>query len=103
MLLCAAAAILLGAAEPTLAAASSPSAIVDLQEEQSDRSVAMTVEGSAVSVKGAAGKTLNVISITGKPVAVFKIDGPAWRVELNLPKGCYILKVGNVVRKISIR
>ena len=24
-------------------------------------------------------------------------------IEINLPKGCYIVKVGKVVRKISIR
>lgn len=32
-----------------------------------------------------------------------KIDGQDKRYTLNLPKGCYIIKVGNVVRKISIR
>jgi hypothetical protein len=36
-------------------------------------------------------------------VAEYEIDAPVQRVELNLSKGCYILKVGKVVRKVSIR
>jgi hypothetical protein len=32
-----------------------------------------------------------------------KIESPAQRIDLNLPKGCYILKVGKVVRKIQVR
>jgi hypothetical protein len=36
-------------------------------------------------------------------VAEYEIDAPVPLVELNLSKGCYILKVGKVVRKVSIR
>ena len=32
-----------------------------------------------------------------------QIASPAQKFELNIPKGCYIVKVGNVVRKISVR
>ena len=46
---------------------------------------------------------VTVVSLTGKAVASYKIEGPAQRVELNLPKGCYILKVGKTVRKITLR
>ena len=57
----------------------------------------------AVSVTGAQGQTLEVVSLTGRLVMSVKIDSPAQRVELNVPKGCYILKVGKVVRKIQVR
>ena len=33
----------------------------------------------------------------------FRVEGFDKRFELNLPKGCYIVKVGKTVRKISIR
>jgi hypothetical protein len=36
-------------------------------------------------------------------VMTLKIESPAQRVELNVPKGCYILKIGKVVRKVAIQ
>lgn len=68
-----------------------------------ERTVTLNVEGKSVMVSGAAGMTLEVVSVTGRNVASIKIDSPAQRVELNLPKGCYILKIGKVVRKITVR
>lgn len=65
--------------------------------------VTITVSEKTVTVNGAQGETLEVVSLTGRPVASYKIESPSQRVELNLAKGCYILKVGKVVRKISIR
>ena len=61
------------------------------------------VKGSAVSVYNAMGQTLEVFSLTGNKVASFNIDNNESTVQLLLKKGCYILKVKNVVRKISIR
>ena len=63
----------------------------------------IAVEGHFVTVSGAQGKTLQVVSLTGRLVAEYEIDAPVQRLELNLSKGCYILKVGKVVRKVSIR
>ncbi|MFA4182098.1 secretion protein [Xylanibacter rodentium] len=62
----------------------------------------ITVNRSTLHVTGASGLVLEVVSLTGKPVATVKIESPAQRVELNIPKGCYILKIGKVVRKVSI-
>lgn len=63
----------------------------------------LTVDGNIVSVGGGSGMTLEVVSLTGRAVATYKIEGPAQRIELNLPKGCYILKVGKTVRKVTVR
>ena len=63
----------------------------------------MTVDGNTVNVQGAAGLTLEVVSLTGRAVAAYRIESPAQRIELNLPKGCYILKVGKVARKVTVR
>ncbi|WP_051523495.1 T9SS type A sorting domain-containing protein [Prevotella sp. MA2016] len=65
--------------------------------------VSIVVEGRIVTVSGAQGEKLKVVSLTGRLVAEYNIDAPVQRVELNLSKGCYILKVGKVVRKVSIQ
>ena len=67
-----------------------------------DTKVTMTVAQSAVVVEGAMGYTLEVVSITGRPVMKVKIESPSQRIDLNIPKGCYILKIDKVVRKVSI-
>ncbi len=63
----------------------------------------ITVQGNAVYVNGGSGETLEIVSLTGKAVASYKIEYPSQRFELNLPKGCYILKVGKTVRKVTIK
>jgi hypothetical protein len=63
----------------------------------------ITFQQSYVIVNGAAGQTLEVVSLTGKCLMTIRIDSPSQRIELNIPKGCYILKVGKVVRKVSVR
>ena len=70
--------------------------------EQVDDQVGVTVEGQSVSVTGAQGKELIVVSLTGRQVMKVTIENAAQRIELNIPKGCYILKVGKVVRKIQV-
>lgn len=58
---------------------------------------------SVLRVTGAAGETLYIYNITGVRVMSIKVDGADKSYSLNLPKGCYIVKVGKMVRKISIR
>lgn len=71
--------------------------------EQEDTPVTISIAGQTVLVTGAQGATLEVVSLTGRQLLTVKIDSPAQRVELNVPRGCYILKVGKVVRKIQVR
>ena len=54
-------------------------------------------------VNGGEGKVLEVVSLTGRRLLEQQIDSPAQKIELNIPKGCYIVKVGSVVRKIAVR
>ena len=63
----------------------------------------ITVSGQTVTVNGGQGETLEVVSLTGRRMLTVKIESPAQRIELNIPKGCYILKVGKIVRKVTIR
>ena len=70
--------------------------------EQIDSQVGISVNGQTAYITGAQGETLEVVSLTGRQVMSVKIDCPNQRVELNISKGCYILKVGRVVRKIQV-
>ncbi len=72
-------------------------------EQSIDEEVSITVNGQWVCISGAQGQTLEVVSLTGRRVMTVKIESPAQRVELNVPKGCYILKIGKVVRKVAIQ
>ena len=73
------------------------------EQVDQERQISINMEGNSVTVTGASGMTLEIVSITGRHVATYKIEGPAQRIELNLLKGCYILKVGKVVRKVTLR
>lgn len=60
-------------------------------------------EDGVLRVTGAAGQALYIYNVTGVRVMSVRVDGADKSFALNLPKGCYIVKVGKVVRKISIR
>lgn len=72
-------------------------------EQVEEQTPTISVENNVVNVQNASGMSLEIVSLTGRAVASYKIEGPAQRIELNLPKGCYILKVGKVVRKVTVR
>ena len=74
-----------------------------LQEQPIEDDITISVNGQWVTINGAQGRTLEVVSLTGRLVKTVKIESPAQRIELNVPKGCYILKIGKVVRKVAVR
>ena len=59
-------------------------------------------EGS-LTITGAEGCTLKIVTVTGNVVMNKRIDSPEQKIELNIPKGCYIVKVGKVVRRVYVR
>ena len=72
-------------------------------QQDMGQEVTISVSGMTVTICGAQGETLEVISLTGRRITTVKIESPAQRIELNVPKGCYVLKVGKVARKVSLR
>ena len=60
-------------------------------------------DDGTLRVTGANGQALHVYNVAGVLVKSVKIDSADKRLELNLPKGCYIIKVGKTVRKISVK
>ena len=65
--------------------------------------ITITYSQGVLYVNGGEGKVLEVVSLTGRRLLEQQIDSPAQKIELNIPKGCYIVKVGSVVRKIAVR
>ncbi len=85
---------------PQIASASPSIEIIENDFE----SITISVnEESVLHVTGASGLVLFVYNVTGVQVMTIKVDGADKSYNLNLPKGCYIVKVGKVVRKVSIR
>lgn len=72
-------------------------------EEFVEEDITITISGQTVTVTGGQGQTLEVVSLTGRCIMSVKVESPAQKIELNVPKGCYILKIGKVVRKVSVR
>ena len=72
-------------------------------EQTIDEDIVISISGQTVTISGAQGLTLEVISLTGRCIMSVKIESPAQRIDLNVPKGCYILKIGKVVRKVTVR
>jgi maltodextrin utilization protein YvdJ len=71
-------------------------------EQAIDEEITIAINGQSVTISGAQGQTLEVISLTGRKVMTVKIESQAQRIDLNVPKGCYILKIGKFVRKVSL-
>lgn len=64
--------------------------------------ITITYSQGVLYVNGGEGKVLEVVSLTGRRLLEQQIDSPAQKIELTIPKGCYIVKVGSVVRKIAV-
>lgn len=71
--------------------------------ENEFQNVSISVSESVLHISGANGQVLQIYNVAGVCLMRVKIDSQDKRYELNCPKGCYIIKVGKTVRKISIR
>ena len=88
----------------TVTVSAAPSAIcnVEIIEQEQQPTVYVSNE-STLHVANANGQMLYIYNVAGVRVQSFKVEGMDRTYELNLPKGCYIIKVGKTVRKISVR
>ena len=87
------------AMSPAIAKADTAIEIIDNIGED----IAISVDGNILHVSGANSQILYVYNLAGVRVMSIKVNGDDKRYELNLRKGCYIVKVGKTVRKISVR
>lgn len=91
----------------TLAMASAP---LTIMAEPASDGIEMSISGISLSIKdgnvhivGANGEVMEIFNLTGAKVATVRIDSNDKTFALNLQKGCYLIKVGKIVRKISIQ
>lgn len=73
-----------------------------VSEFNSNENISITLVGNKLKVQNAAGETLDIYSITGAKVATYKIEHNEQVISIDLGKGCYIVKVKSIARKISI-
>lgn len=92
--------LIFAAAQPSFFCSTTEAASCASMAQEDD--IKISVGQSAIRVTGAQGMTLEIISLTGRHVMTVRVESVAQRIELNIPKGCYIVKVGRVVRKIVV-
>ena len=71
--------------------------------EMSVSSISITVNGGNIHVAGANGEVMEIFNLTGAKVATVRIDSNDKTFALNLAKGCYLIKIGKIVRKVSVQ
>ena len=71
-------------------------------ETSSMDEIAITVRANQLRVQHADGLSLSVYNITGIKVAAHRVDGDDFSLTLNVERGIYIVKVGKLVRRITI-
>ena len=73
-----------------------------IEVEQQGAQITLT-DNNVLHITGGAGQVLEIYNVAGVRLSTTKIDSQEKRVDLNLTKGCYIVKVGKTVRKISVK
>ena len=64
--------------------------------------VNITLRGNQLRVTNANGLTVEVYNITGVKVFVHRVDGDDRTFTLTAERGIYIVKVGKVVRRVTL-
>ena len=75
---------------------------MDESIEAEMETVTLTIQEGKAHITNAEGKTLEIYNLTGVRVARIRIDSNDKQITLNLTRGCYIMKVDKVVRKVTI-
>ncbi len=71
--------------------------------EMSVSGISLSIKDGNVHIVGANGEVMEIFNLTGAKVTTVRIDSNDKTFALNLQKGCYLIKVGKIVRKISIQ
>lgn len=71
--------------------------------EEELQSVSIALREGSVKISGAMGQKLEIYNLAGVKVSATLIENDETSLKLNLSRGCYILKVGKVVRKVNIK
>ena len=84
-------------------ASAAPAYFAGVMELTDEQEVDVVYSEGTLTIIGAEGLVLQIVTVTGNVVLHKRIDSPEQKIELNIPKGCYIVKVGKVVRRVYVR
>lgn len=82
--------------------ASVPEPSNEINIEVGEDEIGIKLAGRQLRVRNASGQTLEIYSVTGTKVAAYKVDCADKTIRLELPRGCYIVRIGDFARKISL-
>ncbi len=74
-----------------------PEAVFAVQND-----VKIIVRGNTLRITGAAGMVVDIYNVTGQKVKSVRLSANDETINTGLPRGCYIVKVGDLVRKVSL-
>lgn len=71
--------------------------------QQASQEVEIVLRGNVLRIVGANGLDAKIYNLAGVCVMAFKVEGNDRHYDINLRKGCYIVKVGNTARKVFVK
>ncbi len=71
--------------------------------EPETKDIVISQQNDLLRIVGANGLDVKIYNLAGVCVSAFKVEGNDRSYNLNLRKGCYIVKVGAVARKIFVK
>lgn len=71
--------------------------------EQEQQPLVNVTGNSNLHVQNASGQVVYIYNVAGVIVQTIKVASQDCHIDLNLPKGCYIIKIGKTARKISVK
>ncbi len=94
--------IALTAALPaTVKAESCAEASAETSIQQSE--IRISTRNQTIRVQNAQGETVRIYNLTGVEIHKEHIDSPDKELNIKLSAGCYIVKIGDTARKVTIR
>lgn len=77
---------------------------IEQQPQQEFEEVAISLNNATLHIKNAENKVVEIYNMAGVKVVTYRIDSNNKAIDLNqFAKGCYIVKVGKVARKVYLR
>ena len=78
-------------------------AAIEIIDQDAQATVISQTTNNTLHIVNANGGVVYIYNVAGKCIKTFKVEGPDRQYELNLPKGIYIVKVGNTARRITVK
>ena len=72
-------------------------------EQLRQSEIEISVEGGTLRILNAVGQKIYIYNVMGVLVKTYMVDSSDKRIDLDLGKGCYIVKVGAFARKFFLR